>query len=73
MISGYGSNLEKEDIKFTSVGTPKSGQQFGTASVPLLRQVNADNLAPLKQDTIQNPYGYAVFDTVNLQEKRESL
>ena len=53
MISGYGSNLEKEDVKFTFVGTPKSGQQFGTASVPLLRQVNADNLAPLKQDTVQ--------------------
>ena len=53
MIYGYGSNLEKEDVKFTSVGTPQTGQQFGTSSVPLLRQVNTENLAPLKQDTLQ--------------------
>lgn len=53
MIYGYGSKLEKEDLNFTSVGTPQAGQQFSAATVPLLRQVNTDNLAPLAQDTVQ--------------------
>ena len=62
MIKGYGTKLEQNEQNFTSVGSQQSGQQFGAAvaPVPLLKNVNMDNLNPLQQDSVQLEYSQQV-------------
>lgn len=57
MVKGYGSQIDKYQQNFTSVGSMQEGKQFGAspavAPVPLLKNTSVENLRPLAQDTVQ--------------------
>ena len=57
MIKGFGSQQDKYEQNFSSIGGMQGGQQFGAspavAPVPLLKNANIDNLKPLSEDTVQ--------------------